>query len=230
MKSAHARTWQYLLIGSILIAGGCGLTNDMPDAGPAANTSEKDSTADTPHLGPGSIRCSRCHSDETRQDVRWKEIAKKVGHDIDTSLASRTTCTCCHIGEVKGFGEPIDRQCVECHDEIHVTITGMGRLHCLSCHDPSSVGGALIRESAWECQKCHGQTQGKRQAIDVHSAEDCTNCHHPHEEPWTLPRNCTDCHIANETHHGENEGASPCNVMWNCPTKEAGQEHFDRWY
>lgn len=213
MKFARHPRWEWFLGVTLSAAGGCGLTNDNENAATKSIEPAKPAAAEeSPHLGPGAIRCSRCHSDEDRQAPRWKEVAKKVGHNVDAMLSTRTTCNCCHLGEVKGFGEPIDRVCVQCHDNVRVTITGMGSMHCVSCHDPSSVNGAIIRESAWECQKCHAAKQGNHLAIDVHGGEDCTNCHRPHEEPWTLPRTCTDCHTANDTHHGEKEGASACDV------------------
>ena len=103
---------------------------------------------------------------------------------------------------MKGFGDPIDRRCVECHDNVRVTITAMGSTHCLSCHDPMANAGADIRRSAWECKKCHDKDQGDKPAIDVHSTVACSNCHRPHEEPWTMPRLCTECHVGHETFHG----------------------------
>lgn len=126
----------------------------------------------------------------------------RLGHDVQRQLAQRTTCACCHLGEVKGFGEPLDRVCKECHDDIRVTITAMGSMHCLSCHDPAANGGKEIRESAWECNRCHAKDQGDKPAIDVHAGEDCSSCHRPHEEPWTVPRPCTECHVGHETFHG----------------------------
>lgn len=213
MLAWRPHRWQWFLSAAMLAGASCALTNDEAPAGaPSIPTETPTSAENAPHAGPRAIRCNRCHSEEDRNAPHWKEIAKKIGHDVETNLETRTTCNCCHLGEVKGFGEPIDRQCVQCHDNVRVTITGMGQMHCLSCHDPSSVGGTLIRESAWECQKCHAEKQGNRLAIDVHGSEDCTECHKPHEEPWTLPRKCTDCHASNATHHGEKEGASPCVV------------------
>ncbi len=155
------------------------------------------------HHGAGSTRCSACHKDEDRTKDKWRETAKRIGHDVDAALADRTRCTCCHLGEVKGFGDPLDRRCLSCHDDKKVTITAMGSMHCVSCHDPAKLGGAAIREGAWECQKCHAGAQGARAGIDVHRGEDCASCHRPHEEPWTMPMRCADCHPGRETGHGK---------------------------
>jgi hypothetical protein len=198
-----------LLAALIAVAAACGSGEAPPaghDAPPSAASAARSAGAeprpDQGHLGPGSIRCSRCHTPDDRNHPRWRETAMKLGHDVHGRLEQRTTCKCCHLGEVKGFGEPLDRVCAECHDNIRVTITGMGKMHCLSCHDPSASGGMLIRESAWECKKCHSKDQGDKLAIDVHAGEDCSNCHRPHAEPWTLLRKCTECHVGHETFHG----------------------------
>jgi hypothetical protein len=157
--------------------------------------------ADEGHLGPGAIRCSRCHTPEQRGHAAWRETAMRLGHDVQSRLAEGTTCKCCHLGEVKGFGESLERVCAECHDDIRVTITGMGSMHCLSCHDLTAGGGKLM-EKAWECSRCHTKDQGDKPAIHVHASQACSNCHRPHQEPWTLPRKCTECHEGHETFHG----------------------------
>jgi hypothetical protein len=196
-----------LLLALLLVAAACGSTEPpAPSRAPAndggALAPGLAPRADEGHLGPGSVRCSRCHTPEERDHARWRETAMRLGHDVQSRLAERTTCKCCHLGEVKGFGEPLDRVCTECHDDVRVTITAMGKTHCVSCHDPAASGGILIRESAWECQKCHARDQGDKPAIDVHATQDCANCHRPHQEPWTLPRKCTECHAGHETFHG----------------------------
>jgi hypothetical protein len=190
---------------ALLMLWGCS-SGDAPKP-PSASTTQAltpglEPRADQGHLGPGSIRCSRCHDAADRNHPKWRETAMRLGHDVQSRIDEKTTCKCCHLGEVKGFGEPLDRVCAECHDTIRVTITGMGKAHCVSCHDPTASGGMAIRESAWECQKCHAKDQGDKPAIDVHAGEDCANCHRPHEEPWTLPRKCTECHVGHETFHG----------------------------
>jgi hypothetical protein len=196
-----------LLALALVFAAACGSNETQKQGAPAGAGSMVVGAGDAPrtdqgHLGPGSIRCAHCHTPDDRNHPQWRETAMKLGHDVKARLDERTTCTCCHLGVVKGFGEPLDRVCVECHDSVRVTITAMGKLHCLSCHDPEANGGMSIRQSAWECTKCHAQAQGDRPAIAVHSTQACSNCHHPHSEPWTIPRKCTECHEGHETFHG----------------------------
>jgi hypothetical protein len=204
---ARRDSWAYLLLGTLVLAAlACGSTEvSRPGGaavGDAAHLADLASLADQAHLGPGAVRCSRCHTAEQRDHATWRETAMRLGHAVQSRLEARTACKCCHLGDVKGFGEPLDRVCTECHDDIRITITAMGSMHCLGCHDPTASGGALIRESAWECQRCHTKDQGDKPAIDVHAGEDCANCHRPHQEPWTLPRLCTECHVGHETFHG----------------------------
>jgi hypothetical protein len=209
--SASRTTW--LLLAAILVlVAGCGAPEggEAPQAAPSAASPASSAghtvglapRADQGHLGPGSVRCSNCHTPEDRGHAKWRETAMRLGHDVERRLAEGTTCNCCHLGEVKGFGEPLDRVCAECHDNIRVTITKMGSMHCLSCHDPTANSGMSIRESAWECKKCHAEKQGGSAAIDVHADVACSDCHRPHQEPWTLPRLCTECHVGHETFHG----------------------------
>jgi hypothetical protein len=171
-----------------------------PHASPAASGTS--GLARAP-VGPASIpghgghmrsRCAACHSPEDRNTPRWKEVVGQMGHDIEGQLQERTTCNCCHLGEVKGFGEPFEARCLDCHDDIQVTIPRMGSQHCVSCHTLGKGDGQDLVQRAWECQKCHADKQGDSLAIDVHGGEDCANCHRPHDEPWTESRECTECH------------------------------------
>ncbi|APR75404.1 Cytochrome c family protein [Minicystis rosea] len=210
-QAAMPLVWIVALLSAVVAAIACRTSEEAPRAhetAPAHSSAIAPADAGVPpgagpHVGPGSVRCARCHDESSRNHPAWKETAKRIGHDVDRALRDRTTCQCCHLGEVRGFGEPIDRVCKQCHDEVRVTITAMGGAHCLSCHDPSASHGAAIRESAWECQKCHAKDQGQKPAVDVHGGEDCANCHRPHEEPWTIPRRCVECHPGHETAHGK---------------------------
>ena len=199
-----------LLAALLVVAAACGSASDKEQehaaptpAASAARAVGVEPRPDEGHLGPGSIRCSRCHTPEDRKHPKWRETAMALGHDVESRLEDRTTCRCCHLGEVKGFGEPLDRACAECHDDIRVTITKMGSMHCLSCHGKAEGSSTMnIRERAWECKKCHAKDQGNSSAIDVHASLECSDCHRPHQEPWTIPRKCTECHVGHETFHG----------------------------
>jgi hypothetical protein len=213
-----------LLVAFLFAAAACGGREDAtaPDGGsrPASAGSAREDSAGLPwianagvdggagddsqpngHLGRGAIHCARCHTDADREDPRWKATAKRLGHNVDQALLDRSTCNCCHLGLVSGFGEPIDRTCVECHEKVKVSIPKMGALHCVSCHDPDADGSPM-RETAWECRKCHSEAVGDAPAIDVHGTLECQTCHHPHSEPWTIPHRCADCHAGHETGHG----------------------------
>jgi hypothetical protein len=202
---------------AIVAAAACALVEDRaPDGGaspaPGSPASGATALAGRGHQGSGAFRCARCHTDADRAQPAWREVSMSVGHDIERWLRGRTTCTCCHVGEVRGFGEPLSSVCAECHDEIRVRISAMGSMHCVSCHDPTAAGGAILRESAWECLKCHANDQSERAAIFVHSSEDCANCHRPHADPWTVQRPCSDCHVGPAPQHGGAEGVAACEL------------------
>ncbi len=168
------------------------------------------------HNGHQRSRCANCHTAEDRADPRWRAKVGMMGHDLAGQMNERTTCTCCHLGEVKGFGEPFEQRCMDCHDDIKVTIPKMGQQHCVGCHTLGAGDAEDMVLRAWECQKCHSQTMGTSAAIDIHGGEDCANCHQPHDEPWTKPRDCGECHERQKVvKHGETEGTKAGTLICN---------------
>lgn len=159
------------------------------------------------------LRCSRCHDAEARAADGWRERARSIGHDLSRIEKEGKTCNCCHLGLVQGFQDPIDERCLECHEDIKVTIPAMGKQHCIACHDfDDPEAERWLRETAWECQRCHATRQGEQKAIDVHGASDCSGCHQPHAEPWVKARGCLDCHPSQDVKHAEKPvvGALAC--------------------
>jgi hypothetical protein len=206
-------------------SGEGGTTQPASHPGDTATASGKP-VAIPGHNGSHRSRCASCHGPEDREKPRWKEIAGQYGHDVAGLLDERSTCECCHLGTVKGFGEPFEARCLDCHEDIKVTIPKMGSQHCVSCHTLGSGNASEMALRAWECQKCHADKQGESVAIDVHGGEDCANCHRPHEEPWTEPRECSDCHARQEAvHHGkaaEGREGPLCNDC-HAPHEQAGE-------
>lgn len=223
-----------LLAAAALFGAACSGRHETAAGGPSAKpASTRDSVAHSPsgevsipaHNGHRRSRCGACHTLEDRAKPRWKEVAIELGHDVEGQLQERSTCDCCHLGEVKGFGEPFEARCLDCHDDIKVTIPKMASQHCVGCHrlGPGDASDLIVR--AWECQGCHADKQGTSAAIDVHGGEDCETCHHPHQEPWTVQRECTECH-AREDHvrHGKVEAGRPTPLCTDChaPHEKAG--------
>ena len=224
MNRSQRITTGLLLLLTILCAAACGGSrNDdaTRDAGPTPHSTSVVSG----HDGPRASRCSVCHSPADRAHPQWKSTAKRVGHDIDRLMKERTSCTCCHLGEVRGFGEPFDRACLSCHDAVKVTIPAMAAQHCVACHTLDKDAGRDLKEGAWECQKCHAEAHGDKAAIVVHGKVSCVECHHPHTEPWVSPRTCTDCHAAETTRHGaapHGKGTQACDDCHQ-PHERAGE-------
>jgi hypothetical protein len=190
------------LLAAVAIATACGLMgggDDAEDAAPppkdphagldakAAHAGD----AKAAHAGRGAYRCSACH-DMKSPDEAWRSRAMKMGHDVSEHTGAGTHCTCCHLGEIEGFGEPAGERCAECHEDVDVAIPRMAEEHCLACHDLEGSGD--VRTTAWECQKCHGDEDAAVPLIDVHGTQACESCHQPHDEPWVKERKCSDCH------------------------------------
>ncbi|MFO0589304.1 MAG: hypothetical protein U0441_17330 [Polyangiaceae bacterium] len=221
-----------LVVALVAITGAaCGNGGQTGTDSEEPKTTSGDTATGGPHglaHGPGGIsaipehnghqrsRCANCHTAEDRKDPRWRAKVGMMGHDVAKQLQERTSCTCCHLGEIKGYGEPFEQRCMDCHDDIKVTIPKMGQTHCVGCHTLGAGDAEDMVNRAWECLKCHQQQQGNSAAIDVHGGEECSNCHQPHDEPWTKPRACGDCHEQQKVvKHGETEntkaGALICN-------------------
>lgn len=206
MLSRLRRAFWPLALALASIAGvACGLfSGDAPKGTDAAAT--QTDRAKAAHAKAGNTACSTCHEAE-HKDPGWRLRAMRIGHDVSINIKEQTSCTCCHLGKIEGFGPPIAERCKDCHQDVHVTIPAMAETHCLACHDLTS--GQDIRLGAWECQRCHGAdatsaAASDAPAIDVHGDEPCEACHQPHEEPWVIEQRCSDCHGGKENvEHGD---------------------------
>ncbi len=200
-----ARLLQHLFLAmAVVLSASCGAevgSDSASETSEAAPHEPAAATSADPHQGKGILRCETCHTADDHANAAWKERAKALGHDVKGALAERTTCKCCHLGEVKGFGDPFEKRCFGCHGDMKVTIPKMAGAHCLACHG-DSTGNIDVRDKAWECQACHAEQQGHEAAIVVHGSEDCSSCHRPHTEPWVKARDCRDCH-GEAANHGK---------------------------
>ena len=160
-----------LLVALLIGAAACGSTDVAAPAGArtgdagAALAAGPAPRADQGHLGPGAIRCSNCHTAEQRGHAEWRETAMRLGHDVQTQLAERTTChqpsVCsgCHAREKVGAGggnrsphpsgwlglpgQPNDHGRAAWRDpEICAGCHGgAGEALCVGCHKVGGVGG-----------------------------------------------------------------------------------------
>jgi hypothetical protein len=138
------------------------------------------------------------------------------GHQTHLTIKGdkQVFCRSCHAVTDAGFNVPPADLCESCHkDEIkqhHPLPQDAGtELTCLTCH-PFMAKTLPTRFEKWMCFDCHQQPQGdlvtdagvltKRiPAIEVHKSE-CQQCHRPHQQPFTLAAECTQCHDVKLSH------------------------------
>jgi predicted CXXCH cytochrome family protein len=106
-------------------------------------------------------------------------------------------CKDCHSIEADAFRRPSSDKCQSCHARQHLALHQSAAApsearDCIACH------GFLPRagddRDPWNCMRCHAQDQVGAPAVVVHRREACGQCHRPHEEPATLPKDCNGCH------------------------------------
>jgi hypothetical protein len=206
-SSLRKVAWPVVLSTSIGLAGACAYVTGADDDDKDETATPSHPHAAGPHASPhgdaakaGGERahkstCSGCHDKES-VDPAWRERAMSVGHDLSHHVKEGRSCTCCHLGQIEGFGEPLAERCPDCHADMTVTIPAMAQSHCLACHDLTS--GADIRETAWECTQCHSNEDADGPQVDVHATQACSACHQPHDEPWVQEERCSNCHGGKE--------------------------------
>ena len=125
-------------------------------------------------------------------------------------------------------GETSRHRCLRCHKDnasaLHANVKNDEARECLSCHDFIHLPGATYQ--VWDCLNCHSgeDAAGPTRIADapkviVHAKEKCADCHRPHEVPATVPKDCIDCHEDNPTRHGRNKQSRPtAQVCRDCHT------------
>lgn len=125
------------------------------------------------------------------------------GHETHLRLTGdeQVRCRDCHAVADAGFTTPPADLCVACHAEQtrqHHPLDAGAELTCLTCH-PFMAKTLPQRFERWSCLECHREPQGAHPAVTVHRSE-CQACHRPHEAPFTLAAECSDCHQVRFSH------------------------------
>ncbi|MBM4782306.1 MAG: hypothetical protein GQE15_31905 [Archangiaceae bacterium] len=122
------------------------------------------------------------------------------GHQTHLTIKGEKQVYCrdCHAVTDAGFHAPPADLCASCHkDQVkqHHPLDAGVDLSCLTCH-PFMAKTLPTRFEKWMCFDCHQKPQGEKDripAIAVHKSE-CQECHRPHQQPFTLAAECTQCH------------------------------------
>jgi len=125
-------------------------------------------------------------------------LAKNApGHEQHLTLVGpeQVRCRDCHAVSDAGFVTPPAALCASCHEpqlEHHHPLDAGVALTCLTCH-PFMAKTVPQRFEKWMCLDCHQKPQGQAPAVTVHTSE-CQQCHRPHQQPFTVAADCTQCH------------------------------------
>lgn len=134
------------------------------------------------------------------------------GHALHVKGAG-LVCKDCHALETNTFVRPGPDKCRSCHTLKHLALhqsptAPSEAKDCTACH------GFLPRpgddRDPWNCMRCHDRDQPSAAAVVVHRREDCGQCHRPHEEPATAPRDCNTCHDGVRAKKHDPPPSKPC--------------------
>ena len=137
-------------------------------------------------------QCALCHKESECTDCHQIQLPashnnywRLRGHGLTASM-DRQSCATCHDSDscqrchedirpqshVGGFGAPMDRHCLSCHEPLRSTTCGV-------CHSgtPSHEQATLPPDhtTAMNCRMCHGQGQPMPH---VDNGQSCVTCHH----------------------------------------------------
>jgi len=143
--------------------------------------------ADDVHKGREGEKCDRCHN-----ETAWGENIQ-FDHDLTKfpliGIHAITTCEDCHSS--MEFNA-VKSDCINCHlkDDFHKKRMGSD---CKLCHNPNH----------WNLWKFDHNTQSKFILDGAHAGLECKACHTEEiENKITLPKDCSECHQADNIHRG----------------------------
>ena len=139
-----------------------------------------------PHAGRLGSDCGRCHG-----NAQWKRSTFDHVRDAHWALAgahAKLGCFDCHTASVAA--QKLDTRCVSCHrvDDVHRGKLAAG---CAACHGTSG----------WRTDLHFDHDRAGFPLAGLHVAVPCEQCHLTPEFRDT-PRNCGDCHAADDLHKG----------------------------
>lgn len=155
---------------------------------------------------PGDYKLARpAPGHQIHLGIGWSPDGGRV-FDADAGTLKQVLCRDCHALTDAGFESPSSKPCERCHEtqnKQHHPFDGGTEFTCLTCH-PFMAKTLPARFDRWPCFDCHSKPQADHPAITVHKAE-CQACHRPHQEKFTQPAECSQCHEVTLTHGKKGE-------------------------
>ena len=139
-----------------------------------------------PHAGRLGGDCGRCHGNEEWKPANFDHL--RDAHWALVGAHAKLGCFDCHTAAVAT--QKLESRCASCHqvDDVH---RGKLGTDCAACH------GTV----AWRTDLHFDHDRTGFPLAGLHVAVPCEQCHLTPEYRDT-PRNCGDCHGANDVHKG----------------------------
>jgi len=126
-------------------------------------------------------------------------------------VATAIPCDRCHkVDDAERIASA--HRCLGCHEDrparIHAGIADLSARECVSCHDFLHLPKASL--GVWGCPTCHVRADSadaptrtpEGPEVVIHSEAFCGDCHAPHGDVGLQPKACTECHEDRSTDHG----------------------------
>lgn len=187
-----------------------------------------------PHQGQLGQSCEACHG-----EMNWSARGQVAEHARTRfplmGVHAALTCDRCHEGIGSGNVEPLNPECVSCHQSELASATSPNHMtlgwtdSCERCHLPTSWRGSGFHHdgfrltgahAAASCEDCHlgGVYQGiGDQCADCHM-EEYNSVSDPDHVGLGFALSCDDCHStnawlpANFSHKGITDGCVDCHL------------------
>lgn len=152
--------------------------------------------------------CEDCHESGSPE---WIQVAQTAGHQEHAEVQN-IACTKCHSITVHRFEAP-GTICSVCHEEKHIDVNGMAKMHCTACHQFLAEGEHPLPTRSG-CLDCHQALTAFKYPwpVDAPMQFACGECHQPHHEPGERLVGCQSCHTTGGMHLKPAHDASTCTV------------------
>jgi len=140
------------------------------------------------HEGRFGQDCKSCHTEKD-----WKKTTFDHGKNTDFALKGKhdtIDCEACHVSTTPK--KKVLTKCNDCHGDVDIH-KGRNGVKCQECHG----------ETDWGKTSFSHDKDTKYILTGAHKDVDCFACHRGEAKVGAKPRDCVDCHKADDVHKGQ---------------------------